>query len=166
LTRRYVAWTLRHGKLLWALAVLLAIPAAWRTAMLYGHLRSDIEELLPRDAPSVVAIAELRRRMSGLQYLGVLVDTGGPAHLAEGERFLDDLAARIRRYPRTEVSDVRTGFAAERACTGSTARRPARCWTTTSRPRRSTSATSIASTPASWAAAIWRATASPTGGWA
>jgi predicted RND superfamily exporter protein len=115
LTRRYVSWTLRHGKLLWALAVLLAVPAAWRTAMLYRHLRSDIEELLPRDAPSVVAIDELRHRMSGLQYLGLLVDTGGPDRLPAGERFLDDLAARIRQYPRTEVSDVRTGFSAERA---------------------------------------------------
>ena len=61
ITRRFVAWTLRHGKLLWALALLLAIPAAWRTATLYRHLRSDIEELLPRDAPSVVAIEELRQ---------------------------------------------------------------------------------------------------------
>jgi len=110
-----VAWTLRHGKLLWGLALLLAIPAAWRTATLYRHLRSDVEELLPRDAPSVVAIEELRHRMSGLQYLGLLVDTGGPERLPAGERFLDDLAARIRRYPRAEVSDVRTGFASERA---------------------------------------------------
>ncbi len=115
LTRRYVAWTLRHGKLLWGVALLLAIPAAWRTAELYRHLRSDVEELLPRDAPSVVAIGELRHRMSGLQYLGLLVDTGGPDRLPAGERFLDDLAARIRRYPRAEVSDVRTGFASERA---------------------------------------------------
>jgi uncharacterized protein len=115
LTRRYVAWTLRFGKLLWLLAVLLAIPAAWRTVTLYRHLRSDLEELLPPDAPSVVAIQELRHRMAGLQYLGVLVDTGGPDHLVAGERFLDDLAARIRRYPRDEVSDVRTGFASERA---------------------------------------------------
>jgi uncharacterized protein len=115
LTRRYVAWTLRHGKALWLAALLLAIPAGWRMASLYGHLRSDIEELLPRDAPSVVAIQELRQRMAGLQYLGVLVDTGGPDRLPAGERFLDDLAARIRRYPRTEVSDVRTGFASERA---------------------------------------------------
>ena len=110
-----MAWTLRHGKLLWGLALLLAIPAAWRTATLYRHLRSDVEELLPRDAPSVVAIEELRHRMSGLQYLGLLVDTGGPERLPAGERFLDDLAARIRRYPRAEVSDVRTGFASERA---------------------------------------------------
>jgi hypothetical protein len=115
LTRRFVAWTLRHGTVLWVLALLVAIPAAWRTAMLYGHLRSDVEELLPRNAPSVVAIDELRRRMAGLQYLGVIVDVGSPDRLPAGERFLEDLAARVRRYPKSEVSDVRTGFAAERA---------------------------------------------------
>jgi len=113
-TRRFVAWTLRHGKLLWALALLLALPAAWRTATLYRNLRSDIEELLPRDAPSVVAIDELRHRMSGLQYLGVLVEVGSPEKLPAAERFLDDLAARVRTYPKSEVSDVRTGFSAER----------------------------------------------------
>jgi hypothetical protein len=97
------------------LAFAAAIPAAWRTAMLYGHLRSDIEELLPRNAPSVVAIQELRSRMAGLQYLGVMVDVGTPDRLPAGERFLEDLAERVRRYPKSEVSDVRTGFAAERA---------------------------------------------------
>ncbi|HVZ86225.1 MAG TPA: MMPL family transporter [Polyangia bacterium] len=109
-----MAWTLRHGTLLWVLALLAAIPATWRTVSLYRHLRSDIEELLPRDAPSVVAIEELRSRMAGLQYLGVIVDVGTPANLQAGERFLDDLSARVRRYPRGEVSDVRTGFASER----------------------------------------------------
>jgi predicted RND superfamily exporter protein len=110
-----VAWTLRHGALLWTIAILLAVPAGWRTVRLYQHLRSDIEELLPRNAPSVVAIEELRHRMAGLQYLGVMVDVGRPENVPAGERFLDDLAARVRRYPRAEVSDVRTGFGAERA---------------------------------------------------
>jgi predicted RND superfamily exporter protein len=114
LTHRFVAWTLRHGKLLWAVALLLALPAAWRTVHLYSHLRSDVEELLPREAPSVVAIDELRRRVAGLQYLGVLVEVGSPDKLAAGERFLDDLAARVKHYPKTEVSDVRTGLATER----------------------------------------------------
>jgi uncharacterized protein len=84
-------------------------------AGLYRHLRSDVEELLPRDAPSVIAIDELRQRMAGLQYLGVIVDIGRPENLPAAERFLDDLAARVRRYPKGRVSDVRTGFAAERA---------------------------------------------------
>jgi predicted RND superfamily exporter protein len=115
ITRRFVSWTVRYGKLLWVIALLLAIPATWRTATLYRHLRSEIEELLPRSSPSVVAVDELRHRMAGLQYLGVLVEVGDPERLAAGERFLDDLAARVRQYPQSEVSDVRTGFAAERA---------------------------------------------------
>lgn len=116
-SRRYVSWTLRHGRLLWALALLAAVPAAWRTVTLYRNLRSDVEELLPRDAPSVVAIQELRRRMTGLQYLGVVVDAGAgdPVRMAAGERFLDDLAERIRQYPPALVSEVRTGYEAERA---------------------------------------------------
>ena len=51
-------------------------PGGLAHRRLYGNLRSEIEELLPRDAPSVVAIEELRTRMAGLQYLGVVVDTG------------------------------------------------------------------------------------------
>jgi predicted RND superfamily exporter protein len=99
------------------LAAVLAIPAGWRTAQLYRNLRSEVEELLPRDAPSVVAINELRTRMAGLQYLGVVVDVGAPDRrdrLAAGERLVDDLAARIRAYPPDLVSAVRTGFQAER----------------------------------------------------
>jgi uncharacterized protein len=114
-TRRYVAWTLKHGRLLWALAVLLAIPAGLRTASLYRNLRSDVEELLPRDAPSVVAIQELRQRMAGLQYLGVVVEADRGTGNAPSERLLDDLAARVRTYPRDLVSDVRVGYATEKA---------------------------------------------------
>jgi predicted RND superfamily exporter protein len=94
---------------------LLAVPAAWRTAFLYQNLRSDVEELLPRDAPSVVAIQELRRRMAGLQYLGVVVEVDARAggSIAAGERLLDELATRVRTYPPELVSAVRVGFAVE-----------------------------------------------------
>lgn len=113
-TRAYVAWTLRHGRLLWLLALLLAVPCVLRTVSLYRHLKSDIEELLPRGAPSVRALDEMRSRIPGLQYLGVIVDTGRPENLAAGERLLDDLAARIRAYPHSMVREVRTGNQAER----------------------------------------------------
>jgi hypothetical protein len=113
-TRAFVEWTLRHGKLLWLVALLLAVPSFVRTVSLYRHLKSDIEELLPRDAPSVRALDEMRSRLPGLQYLGVVVDTQTPENVAAGERFLDDLAARIHGYPRSMVRDVRTGNEAER----------------------------------------------------
>jgi predicted RND superfamily exporter protein len=114
-TRAFVAWTLRHGRMLWVIAVLLTIPAAFRTANLYMHLRSELDELLPREAASVTAIQELRRRMPGLQYLGVLVDVGDKSRLPAGERLLDDLAARVRTYPPDLVRTVRTGVTEERA---------------------------------------------------
>ena len=112
-TRAFVAFTLRYGKLLWALAILLAVPATWRTVKLYANLKSDIEELLPRNAASVVALDEMRQRNSGLQYLGVVVDTGTAANLPAGEKFLDDLAARISKYPPDMVRTVRVSTADE-----------------------------------------------------
>jgi predicted RND superfamily exporter protein len=98
--------------------VLLAIPATWRTAHLYANLHSDMEELLPPDAESVRAVEELRQRMPGLQFLGVLADVGenAPPHrIAAAQRFIDDLTTRVRAYPRTLVGGVRVGFSAERA---------------------------------------------------
>lgn len=113
-SRAFVAWTLRWGKWTWALALVLAIPAAWRTVELYAHLRSEIEQLLPRSAPSVAAIAELRARLPGLQHLGVVVDTGTPENLPAAERFLDHLVTRLRAYPPDLVKSVRTGDSIER----------------------------------------------------
>ncbi len=113
--RAFVGWALRYGRLLWAIAALLSLPALGRTAWLYAHLRSDLEELLPRDSPSVVALDELRRRVGAHQYLGIVVDFGSPSNAAAAERFVDDLAARVRTYPPTLVSDVRSGDQAERA---------------------------------------------------
>ena len=111
--RRYAAWSVRNGWWLWLVAVLLAVPASVRTVQLYANLKSDVEELLPRNAPSVAAIDELRARMPGVRYLGVLVDVGKPENLAAGERLLDDLTARVRNYPKDLVASVRTGVQAE-----------------------------------------------------
>jgi predicted RND superfamily exporter protein len=112
--RAFVSWTVRHGRVVWFVALALAAIATVRTAQLYLHLRSELEELLPTSAASVVAIRELRARMPGFQVLGVIVDSGDAAHLPDAERFLDDLADRIRRYPRSLVSEVRTSDAIER----------------------------------------------------
>ena len=117
-SRAFVAWLLRRGRLIWTVALLLAIPAAWRTAHLYANLHSDMEELLPPDAPSVRAVNELRQRMPGLQFLGVLADVGenaSPERIASAQRFIDDLTVRVRTYPSNLVGGVRVGFAAERA---------------------------------------------------
>jgi predicted exporter len=109
-----VDWTLRWGAWLWASVLVLALPATWRTASLYAHLHSELEQLLPSTAPSVVALRELRDRMPGLRHLGVVVDAGDAENLPVANRFLDDLAARIRAYPPGLAESVRTDDSIER----------------------------------------------------
>jgi uncharacterized protein len=112
--RAFGVWVVRYGAALWIVALALAVPATWRTVWLYAHLRAELEQLLPRDAPSVLAIDELRQRVAGIQHLGVVVDSGTSDDLPAAERLVDDLAARVRRYPPELVRDVRTGTADER----------------------------------------------------
>jgi predicted RND superfamily exporter protein len=111
---RFVDWVLVHGRVLWIVALLLAIPATLRTGWLYAHLRSELEELLPRRSPSVVALEELRARLGARQFLGVVVDSGSKADLPAAERLLDALVDRARDYPHGVLSDIRTGNEAER----------------------------------------------------
>jgi predicted RND superfamily exporter protein len=112
--RAFVSWTLRYGRWLWAIALLAGIPATAATVRMYVHLRSEVEQLLPRDAPSVRALDEMRARSPGLEFLGVVVEVSDAASLPKAERFLDDLAARVREYPSQMVRDVRTTNAQEK----------------------------------------------------
>jgi uncharacterized protein len=100
----------------WVLGVaaLLLIVTGYRTVLTYGSLKSELEELLPKSAPSVTALAELRQRLPGLRFLGVVVELDDPARAATAERFLDELAARIRKYPPDLVRGVRLDTSAER----------------------------------------------------
>ncbi len=112
--RRWVAWLLRHARFLAVVALVVTVPAAWITSQLYRKLSSDIEELLPRQAPSVIATDELRSRVPGLSTLGVVVDAGRADRLPAAEHLLDDLAARVRTYPDTLVRSVRVGADVEK----------------------------------------------------
>ena len=96
------------------LATLLLVVTGFRTALTYSSLKSELEELLPKSAPSVTALTELRRRLPGLRFLGVVVEVDEPARAAEAEQFLDRLAARIRQYPPDLVRGVRLDTSAER----------------------------------------------------
>jgi predicted RND superfamily exporter protein len=112
---RFVAWVLAHGRILWIVALLAAVPATLRTGWLYAHLHSELEELLPRQSPSVVALDELRTRLGNRQFLGVVVDSQSKEAVPDAERFLDALAGRARAYPPGVLRDVRTGNEVERA---------------------------------------------------
>ncbi len=106
LSHQWVAFLLRWRRFLLLGAIALSILAGWRTVLTYANLRSDIEELLPESAPSVAALTVLRSRLPGLRHLGIVIDTGGRHNLKQAERFVDDLTARLRTYPKQAVTGV------------------------------------------------------------
>ena len=110
----WVDWLGRHGRLVMVVGTLLALVAGVRTVLTYSHLKSDLEELLPATAPSVVALERARQRLPGLRHLGVVVDAGTPENIRAAMRFLSDLEARVKTYPEDSVALVRGGIAAER----------------------------------------------------
>jgi predicted RND superfamily exporter protein len=83
------------------LAILgLCVPAA---ARLYGDLRTDLRELLPQGAPAAVGLEELEKRIGGLSHLAIVVQTDD---LKAGERFVDELARRLKTLPPSLVASV------------------------------------------------------------
>ena len=111
---RYVRWLLGRTRLVLLLAVVLALVTGVRTVLTYSNLRSDLEELLPETAPSVLALASARERLPGLRHLGVVVDAGEPDNIAAALRFVSDLEQRVAAYPANQVALVRSGIRAER----------------------------------------------------
>jgi uncharacterized protein len=113
-SEKFVKILLARSKWVLFAALVLGIVGGVRTALTYANLRSDLEELLPRTAPSVAALDVARRRLPGLRHLGVVVDTGGPENAEAALRFLADLERRVVDYPEQLVSAVRSGVAEER----------------------------------------------------
>ena len=113
-SERFVQFLLRRSKSVLFVAFVLAVVCGVRTVLTYSNLKSELEELLPKNAPSVLALEVARDRLPGLRHLGVVVDTGGPANADAALRFLADLERRVVAYPEPLVGAVRIGVAEER----------------------------------------------------
>jgi uncharacterized protein len=111
---RLVHFLMTHSRWVLVISALLAVVSAYRTVLTYSSLRSELEELLPRSAPSVAALQELRQRLPGLRFLGVVVETDDPARASEADQFLERLAERVQSYPKDLVRGVRLDTTAER----------------------------------------------------
>src|SRR5690606_2488595 len=114
LVRRYVSSLLARSRVVLVIGVLLALVAGVRTVLTYSNLKSDIEELLPATAPSVLALERARERLPGLRHLGVVIDAGQPENIGAALRFLTDLEQRVSAYPKNAVALVRSGIRSER----------------------------------------------------
>lgn len=101
--RAFVGGLVRHRRAVLALAAVLVAVGGVLTVSLYGDLRSEVEELLPASAPSVVAARVLGPRLYDVNHLSVVLEGQDPEGL---RRFADALAARLRALPPSQVREV------------------------------------------------------------
>ena len=73
------------------------------SVQLYKNLRTDVEELLPNTARSVVDLDEVTSRLESIDNLAVLMFS---QDAAASKRFVIDLARKLETLPRTTVSSV------------------------------------------------------------
>jgi uncharacterized protein len=92
----WVQWAQRRAGTLLVVAALLAAAGGWGTARLYGDLRPDLTELLPRGARSAVDAARVTARVGGWAEETVALHGDDGALL---RRFADALAPRLRAIP-------------------------------------------------------------------
>jgi len=94
---------IRHRRSVLGLAALIGLVSIYFAALLYANLRSEVEELLPVDAPSVVAAKALGPQLHNVNHLSVVLEGSDPDAL---DRFADDLARRLSALPRTMVETI------------------------------------------------------------
>jgi predicted exporter len=111
-SRAFVLRLVLHRRALLGTAAGLALVGTLLTLHLYGDLRSEVEELLPSDAPSVVAARVLTPRLYDVNHLSIVLEGQDTRAL---ERFADALAVRLSALPPTLVRSVEYRIDAERA---------------------------------------------------
>jgi len=101
--RRLVGWLLRRRHVVLGTAALSLLVGGFFTAKLYSSLRSDLEELLPETAPSVLAARNIGPKLNPVSNLYLVLEGTDPHAL---QRFADALAARLRALGPDVVQDV------------------------------------------------------------
>ena len=103
LLRRLCGFLIRQRRAVLLLALLLSLIGAYFAARLYQNLHSEIEELLPVNAPSVVAAKELGPQLHTVTHLSIVLEGSDPDAM---ERFADSLTARLNSLPRSFIERV------------------------------------------------------------
>ncbi|MBI1860705.1 MAG: MMPL family transporter [Deltaproteobacteria bacterium] len=95
--------SLRRAATVSIIGSVLAVIGTYYTYLLYKNLRTNMEELLPTTARSVVDLDRVGKRLSSVENLVVLAFS---SHTAESKRFVTDLAAELSKLPANQVAGV------------------------------------------------------------
>jgi uncharacterized protein len=103
LSQRLIPWLLRRRRAVLLGALLVTAVTGYFSAQLYGNLKSDLEELLPATAPSVLAAKSIGPKLHPVNNLFVVLEGTDPSAV---QRFANDLAARLRGLGQDIVQSV------------------------------------------------------------
>lgn len=96
-------FVLRWAGMVSLICLALSIVGGYFSVKLYKNLRTDLEELLPTTARSVVDLGEVTQRLESIDNLAILIFSQNP----EGSRrFVDDLAAELKKVPKSTIASV------------------------------------------------------------
>jgi predicted RND superfamily exporter protein len=103
LSHKLVPWLIRRQRGVLLVAAVLTLVGTFFSVRLYSDLRSQVEELLPADAPSVVAAKRWGPKLHNVTHLSVVLQGQDPKAL---QRFAEALALRLKALPANEVEAV------------------------------------------------------------
>jgi len=100
---KLVRFILRNSGWVLLFSFLFTIPCIYWSARLYGNLKPDLEELLPKQSRSVKDLAEIRNRLQTIDYLAVLIFTENPK---AGKKFSIQLANELQKAVPNTISAI------------------------------------------------------------
>jgi predicted RND superfamily exporter protein len=103
LCRVLVPWLVARRRLVLILAAVATAVGTYFSVRLYSDLRSNVEELLPSDAPSVIAARTLGPKLHTVTQLAVVLEGNDGDAIA---RLADAIAERVRLLPHDLVESI------------------------------------------------------------
>lgn len=98
-----IRFVIRKAGWIAALGSILSVVGGYYTFLLYKNLRTDIEELLPTSARSVMDLNEVTRRLESTENLAIITLS---ENTKASRRFVDNLAAKLQEYPKDIIAGV------------------------------------------------------------
>jgi len=100
---KFSSFLIRHAFAIVALGLVVSAFGANFTVHLFKNLRTEIEELLPTKARSILDLGEVKNRLESISKLDILVLSNHPK---ESKQFVIDFAHRIEKLPKEISSGV------------------------------------------------------------
>ncbi len=96
-------FVLKHSLAIVLMGLILGVLGTVYSIKLYENLRTEIEELLPRNARSVKDLSEIKGRLESTNNLTILVFS---SHVEKSKQFVIDLATELRKLPKQVAAGV------------------------------------------------------------